>query len=66
MGNRIQLVARSKAPEVDVSVICASFGDGGHAYAASASIKDRTISQVKDELSSMVKRSIPRTCSSST
>ena len=50
MGNRIQLVARSRAPEVDVSVICASFGGGGHAYAASASIKDRTISQVKDEL----------------
>ncbi|KAF5059891.1 CCA-adding enzyme [anaerobic digester metagenome] len=50
MGDRIQLVARSKAPEVDVGLVCASFGGGGHAYAASASIKDRTISQVKDEL----------------
>lgn len=50
MGDRVQLVARSKAPEVDVGLICASFGGGGHAYAASASIKDRTISQVKDEL----------------
>jgi tRNA nucleotidyltransferase (CCA-adding enzyme) len=50
MGDRIQLVARSKAPEVDVGVVCSSFGGGGHAYAASASIKDRTISQVKDEL----------------
>ncbi len=50
MGDRIQLVARSKAPEVDVGVVCASFGGGGHAYAASASVKDRTTSQVKDEL----------------
>ena len=50
MGDRIQLVARSKAPEVDVGVVCSSFGGGGHAYAASASIKDRTTSQVKDEL----------------
>ncbi len=50
MGDRIQLVARSKAQEVDVGTVCSSFGGGGHAYAASASIKDRTISQVKDEL----------------
>jgi tRNA nucleotidyltransferase (CCA-adding enzyme) len=50
MGDRIQLVARSKVPEVDAGVVCASFGGGGHAYAASASVKDRTISQVKDEL----------------
>jgi len=50
MGDRVQLVARSKAQEVDVGMVCASFGGGGHAYAASASIKNRTISQVKDEI----------------
>ena len=50
MHDRIHLVARSRSPEVDVGVICASFGGGGHAAAASASIKDRTLSQVKDEL----------------
>jgi tRNA nucleotidyltransferase (CCA-adding enzyme) len=50
MGDRIQLVARSKVHEVDVGTVCSSFGGGGHAYAASASIKDRTVSQVKDEL----------------
>jgi tRNA nucleotidyltransferase (CCA-adding enzyme) len=50
MGDRVQLVARSKVQEVDVGTVCASFGGGGHAYAASASIKDRTTSQVKDEL----------------
>lgn len=50
MGDRIHLVARSKIKEVDVGVVCTSFGGGGHGYAASASIKDRTIAQVKDEL----------------
>lgn len=50
MDNLIQLVARSRVPEVDVGVICTSFGGGGHAFAASASIKNRTISQVRDEL----------------
>lgn len=50
MHDRIHLVARSRSPEVDVGVICSSFGGGGHAAAASASIKDRTLSQVKDEL----------------
>jgi tRNA nucleotidyltransferase (CCA-adding enzyme) len=50
MHDRVHLVARSRSPEVDVGQICASFGGGGHAYAASASIKDRTLAQVKDEL----------------
>ncbi|BBD07684.1 CBS domain-containing protein [Desulfovibrio ferrophilus] len=50
MHDRVHLVARSRSPEVDVGQICASFGGGGHAAAASASIKDRTMSQVKDEL----------------
>lgn len=50
MHDRVHLVARSKSAEVDVGQICAFFGGGGHASAASASIKDRTLSQVKDEL----------------
>jgi tRNA nucleotidyltransferase (CCA-adding enzyme) len=50
MNDRVHLVARSKTPEVDVGAICASFGGGGHTYAASATIKDRTPAQVRDEL----------------
>lgn len=50
MGDRVHVVARSRMPEVDVGQICASLGGGGHTYAASASIKDKTLSQVKDEL----------------
>lgn len=50
MGDRIHLVARSRTAEVNVGHICSFFGGGGHAYAASATIKDKTLSQVRDEL----------------
>ena len=50
MNDRIHLVARSRTAEVNVGNICTFFGGGGHAYAASATIKDKTLSQVRDEL----------------
>ncbi len=50
MQDRIVLVARSRTPDVNVGHICSSLGGGGHGFAASATIKDRTLSQVKDEL----------------
>ncbi len=50
MGDRIHLVARSRTAEVNVGTICSFFGGGGHGYAASATIKDKTLSQVRDEL----------------
>lgn len=50
MQDRIVLVARSRTTDVDVGHICSSLGGGGHSYAASANIKDRTLAQVKDEL----------------
>ncbi|SME93951.1 CBS domain-containing protein [Desulfovibrio gilichinskyi] len=50
MNDRIHLVARSRTKDVDVGDICSAFGGGGHAYAASATIKDRTLAEVRDEL----------------
>jgi tRNA nucleotidyltransferase (CCA-adding enzyme) len=50
MDDRVHLVARSRTPDVDVGQICAHFGGGGHAYAASASIKDKTTAEARDEL----------------
>ncbi len=50
MEDRIQVVARSRTPDVNVGRICSSLGGGGHSYAASASIKDRTMAQVRDDL----------------
>jgi tRNA nucleotidyltransferase (CCA-adding enzyme) len=50
MKDRVHLVARSRTADVDVGRICASLGGGGHAFAASASIKDRTLTQAREEL----------------
>lgn len=58
MGDRVHVVARSRLPEVDVGQICASLGGGGHSYAASVSVKDRTPSQVKNELFALLYSSV--------
>lgn len=50
MEDRVQIVARARSSDVDVGAICSGFGGGGHTYAASASVKFKTLSQVKDEL----------------
>ncbi|MGD8371188.1 MAG: CBS domain-containing protein [Syntrophobacterales bacterium] len=50
MEDRIYLVARSRLPEVNAGEIAVVFGGGGHASAASATIKDLTLIQVEEEL----------------
>ena len=50
MGDRVQIAARSRNPDVDVRCICAAFGGGGHSYAASASVKDKTLAEIKAEI----------------
>ncbi len=47
MGNKINIIARNRIPEVDVGTILASFGGGGHAYAASAKVENHTLTQVE-------------------
>ena len=58
MGDRVQIVARSRHPDVDVSRICAAFGGGGHSYAASASVKDKTLAEVKAEILALLMSSV--------
>ncbi|GFE58664.1 A-adding tRNA nucleotidyltransferase [Geobacter sp. AOG1] len=50
MGNRVYIVARSRIPEVNVGDILRELGGGGHATAASATIRDMTLIQVLDRL----------------
>ena len=50
MDGRIYLVARSRITRVNVGEIARQFGGGGHPAAASASIKDMTLTQVADQL----------------
>ncbi|SBV94211.1 Polynucleotide adenylyltransferase region [uncultured delta proteobacterium] len=58
MGDRVQVVARSRHPDVDVSRICSAFGGGGHSYAASASVKDKTLAEVKAEILALLMGSV--------
>lgn len=50
MDDRIQVVARSRNEAVNVGEVCAAMGGGGHAYAASASIRSMTASEVRDSI----------------
>lgn len=55
---RVVLVARSRSPSgksrIDVGRICSSFGGGGHYSAASATILDLTLEEVKNRLFALV------------
>jgi len=50
MENRVFIVARSRIPEVDVGEIARAFGGGGHPTAASATVKDLTLFQIREKL----------------
>jgi tRNA nucleotidyltransferase (CCA-adding enzyme) len=58
MEDRIYLVARSRIREINVGEILLAFGGGGHAFAASATIKDQTLVQVEESLIAQLKRRI--------
>ncbi len=50
MGDKIHMIGRSELDDVDVGAICAAFDGGGHAKAASATIKNVALAEVKAQL----------------
>lgn len=58
IADKILIVARSKAPEVDVAQVLEEFGGGGHPSAASATIKDIPFEIAEERLESALKRHI--------
>ncbi len=50
MNGNVQLVARSSTEAIDVSRIAEHFGGGGHARAAAALIRDKSLDDVRGEL----------------
>ncbi|HYA40627.1 MAG TPA: CBS domain-containing protein, partial [Syntrophobacteraceae bacterium] len=58
MDDRVYLVARSRIPEVNVGAIASLFGGGGHATAASASIKDLTLIQAEAKMLDILREHI--------
>lgn len=58
MGERTYLIARSRIPEVNVGTIAREFGGGGHASAASATVRDQTIAEAEERLVGLLHRHI--------
>ncbi|MCI5212515.1 MAG: CBS domain-containing protein, partial [Candidatus Electrothrix sp. ATG2] len=50
MGERLYLICRSRIPEINVGVIAREMGGGGHAAAASATIREKTLFEAEEEL----------------
>ena len=50
MENKVHIVGRSSTDEVDVGSILSALGGGGHPSAASAAIKNQTLTQVENQL----------------
>jgi len=50
MADRIYLIARSRIAEVNVGIIARDLGGGGHATAASATLRDMTLTEAQEKL----------------
>ncbi|HBH62029.1 MAG TPA: polya polymerase [Nitrospiraceae bacterium] len=50
MEDRVQVIARSHSPEVDVSEVLREIGGGGHPQAASAVVRDMSLEETKERL----------------
>lgn len=50
MADRVEVIGRSRRPEIDVGWIAREFGGGGHAVAAAAAVKGQTLAEVKERI----------------
>jgi len=50
MEDRVQVIGRSRRPEIDVGWVAREFGGGGHAVAAAATVKGQTLVEVKEKV----------------
>jgi len=58
MADRVLVIARSRVPEVRVGEILQELGGGGHATAASATIKGLTLIQVLAQLDAVLRKRV--------
>ncbi|MBN2383726.1 CBS domain-containing protein [bacterium] len=59
LGDRMSFIARSRVSHVDVSYYAKAFGGGGHPSAASASIRDLTLIEARQQLLRLLSENIP-------
>ena len=62
MADRVFMVARSRLAEVNVGDLLQEFGGGGHAFAASATVRDLTLVQVLDQLELKIPQYVRSRC----
>lgn len=58
MDDRVYIIGRSRVPEVNVGMIAMEFGGGGHASAASATLKDHSLVQIEEKLLDVLHSSV--------
>ncbi|MBW2180518.1 MAG: CBS domain-containing protein, partial [Deltaproteobacteria bacterium] len=58
MENKIHVVARSRTPEIDTGAIVVEIGGGGHTYAAAATIREKTLTQIEHQLIEILNQKI--------
>ncbi len=58
MEDRIFLVGRSRLPELDVGELFREFGGGGHAFAASGTVRDLPLVQLLEQLEAALYRHV--------
>jgi tRNA nucleotidyltransferase (CCA-adding enzyme) len=58
MAERVMVIARSRIPEVRVGEILQELGGGGHATAASATIRGLTLIQVLEQLEGVLRKRV--------
>ncbi len=58
MGDKTHLIGRCRTPQVNAGKVLSEFGGGGHATAASASVKEMTYLQAKERLIEILKQHI--------
>jgi len=62
MNDRIFLVGRSRIPEVDVGEFFQEFSGGGHAFAASGTVRDLPLSQLLDRIEKLLPKYVRSRC----
>ncbi len=58
MEDRIFTVGRSRLPEVHVGEVFQELGGGGHAFAASATVRDMPLAQLLDHLQTLLQKHV--------
>lgn len=58
MEDKILIIGRSNTPQVDVGSILSEFGGGGHWAAGSATLKERPVNLLIDELIKIIKQQV--------